>query len=917
MEVSDASPAISYRRTITWSWLTGFILLLLGFSLLIAWADATRKLDRLLHDGWVRLSQREPPADIVIVAIDPESLGELGRWPWPRRLQTRLFDALASARPRAAVIDILYVEPAAAPVDDQSLAAAISRLPIAVLPVLTERRSGLAERLPVASISRVTDGLGHIFLPIDDDGIVRRIFLKSGFRQAHWSALGLEVQTLMSHQEVEERESAGKTYPRATDPARLVGRRVAPGSGSLPDILGEFGTASREHPSGWVQDHEVLIPFAGPSGQFRQVSAADIIAGRVDAAALRDKVVFVGLTTTGLSDVVPTPVSALNRPMPGIEIHANVFAGLREGVMVTPLSPYAAVLLALLLLPGMVWWYSRTAPQWALFGAVAAAALPIFLSFVAYRWLHWWFAPLAASVPVLLSYLAWSWHRLDFVNRFLERESRRLAPHGSQPEDQSVQAPPGVSDTLPEDRTDQTLTRFLDHAMEHLPIRAWSVTASGRNQGGGAPLTLNGAGTPVAQWQRFGSVYRRRYRTPDALQVRLDISDQARAPEILRFVDSLPEIRIRQQPVRPSGSIERLQGNVLRLAAQTAALRHVQSFTETVMAGSPAGSGVWNAAGESVHRNALLHDLVSGLPPTASLRQFLEVLGRQPGGADREKVNALLLDGEPWQLTYHEEQCELVINLNAVGDTLADRLICATVVDVSQIRSVERSRAEMMEYLSHDLRSPLVSALYLLDDEESAVPGVVAGVADDSASRERREDIGARIRQSLKMMEDLLHMARADSLDASTFQEVYLNGVIDASIDEFGAQARSLEVALIADMPDIDIWVAGDASLLERAFKNVIGNALKFSKQGGEVTVQLRAISMRVEVAISDQGVGIAPDMLDRLFTRFIRDEGRKARGFGLGLALVSQVVQQHRGTVWATSSSSGSRITLRFPRKP
>ena len=123
-------PPVSTRRTdapagggphgITVGWLSGFLCLLVLASVALVWLDATRRVDNLIHDGWVRLHSGAPPEDVVIAAIDPESLEALGRWPWPRETQARLIEGIAAAGARGAVIDILYVEPGATDAADNA-----------------------------------------------------------------------------------------------------------------------------------------------------------------------------------------------------------------------------------------------------------------------------------------------------------------------------------------------------------------------------------------------------------------------------------------------------------------------------------------------------------------------------------------------------------------------------------------------------------------------------------------------------------------------------------------------------------------------------------------------------------------------------------------------------------------------------
>ena len=80
-------------------------------------------------------------------------------------------------------------------------------------------------------------------------------------------------------------------------------------------------------------------------------------------------------------------------------------------------------------------------------------------------------------------------------------------------------------------------------------------------------------------------------------------------------------------------------------------------------------------------------------------------------------MHDLIVNREPWQIVSKENERELVVSFRAVGESLAERIICVMVEDMTEIRTAEKARAEMVDYLSHDLRSPLISALYLLEPE--------------------------------------------------------------------------------------------------------------------------------------------------------------------------------------------------------
>lgn len=847
-----ASEEVETQRHITWAGLLGFLCILVCLVWLLQWSEATRKLDRLLHDTWVRAQQREVPSDIVIASIDSDSLSELGRWPWPRALQARLFEQLKVHDVRAVVIDLLYVEPDSQSGSDVILADAIASLPVSILPVLIEGGKGqrVTESLPTSVITRRTTDFGHIFLPIDDDGIVRRVFLKSGFKRAHWSALSLAALQAI--------DGAPETLP-----------------GKNRDVAGGAGQ--------WVENHEVLIPFYGPSGSFKRIPAVDIIQSKVPLRQLAGKIVFVGMTTTGLGDVVPTPVSALNQPVPGVEIHANVFSALRDHSLITTANGYTSLYIALGLLPLMLLVYSRAPPKWGFLATFLGAGVPIAVSYSMYRFAGLWFPPLSASLPIFVSYLLWSWHRLDYVNRFLEHEFRKL--EADLPSQQ-------------EGHHSGKLVDFFKSASRHLPVSAWRFQL-------GSNVHQDGQGLPVERvegyeggWRVRSGILSRQYPGKHNLHIELAISDAERSADVAAYVDARVRKRAGDKNTPLFGSIEKLQTNALKLSEQTEWLRNFKVFSETLLDGSPMGFGVWNVVGVCVRANRLLYRMVPEFKERDEFIDFLRALGRQPESADdAQTMRELILDARPWQLTCNTGDRELVVNFSAIGETLVDRLVCVNVIDVTDIRTSERARAEMVDYLSHDLRSPLISALYLLGPNSDP-------------------QIEQNIQQSLGMMDDLLHVARADSLSEAQFEPLLLNAVLDNALDQMQPQALNKNIRFNVDTADDEFWIEGDAASLERAIANIIGNAIKYSPADTFVTIKLSKQYGNAVVTIDDQGVGIDPSMLDKLFTRFKRDAGTadQFKGIGLGLALVSRVVTLHSGTVSANNTGSGTRIMMSLP---
>ena len=225
-------------------------------------------------------------------------------------------------------------------------------------------------------------------------------------------------------------------------------------------------------------------------------------------------------------------------------------------------------------------------------------------------------------------------------------------------------------------------------------------------------------------------------------------------------------------------------------------------------------------------------------------------------------------------------------------------------------RQAERLRSELIEYLSHDLKSPLISSLYLVSQErEDSLP------EKDVAPLLQVE---SNINKTLKMIDDLLGLTRAENLSFEHLQPVFFENLIESTIDQLLPQARQKNITLTNKGIDDDVWVTADSSLLERAFVNVVGNAIKYSPEGTEVFISTHVKDNSwIITDIIDQGIGIPESRINKLFERFHRDPDvqEQFKGTGLGLALVATVIKQHGGTVVASSiENNGTTITLGLP---
>ncbi|MGC3964670.1 MAG: CHASE2 domain-containing protein [Rhodocyclaceae bacterium] len=363
--------------------------------------------DRLLTDWFMVLGERPVRDDIVIVGIDDRSLAQLGRWPWRRGVHAELLERLRQAGPRAVGLDIILSEPDLRhPEDDLALADAIAASGNVVLPMRMERfaNGDPGPALPVPPLSSAARAIGHIHIDLDRDGIARSVFLREGTDGQWWPHF---AQAML--------DAAGMSAaPRSSPGIRH------------PDVL-----AGRPTPAGlWSRDEGMPIPYAGPPGHFRYVSYVDVLNGDAPADMLRGKLVLVGAQAVGMGDAYPTPMASRDGLMPGVEISANILAGLIDGTTLRSASRWQNALFTLLPVLLAMLALRRLRSRQAAGALVALIVMTLVCAYLAQRYALVQFSPAAALACLILAYPVWSWRRLEAATRYLAEEFQRMEAEG-------------------------------------------------------------------------------------------------------------------------------------------------------------------------------------------------------------------------------------------------------------------------------------------------------------------------------------------------------------------------------------------------------------------------------------------------------------------------------------------------------
>lgn len=370
-------------------------------------ANLLQRWDNLVYDLELRIFARPANPEIVIVAIDENSLQQLGRWPWSRNIHAQLLNRLSAAEVKAVGMDILFMEPERGHPDaDMQLAESLQVNGRVVLPVLLEMgHANAAIQLlePLPQLARAAALLSHVNVNMDGAGEVRSITLNIAYDSRNIPAFSLAMLQVAKP----DWHTANSAF--ADTGANLAS--VASGAG--------------------LNKNRLLIPFAGPVGHFHRVSYVDVLRNAAIGSSLRDKFVLVGITAAGLAQKFATPVSKQNALMTGIELNANVLDALLAGIIISPVAQPWGMLLTFLLvfLPVLV--FNLLTPRYALLITVTFVLLAFFSSMVLLEFTHLWYRPVSATLVILISYGLWSWRRLEVFagTLFTEKEKASATLH--------------------------------------------------------------------------------------------------------------------------------------------------------------------------------------------------------------------------------------------------------------------------------------------------------------------------------------------------------------------------------------------------------------------------------------------------------------------------------------------------------
>lgn len=844
-------------------------LILILISVLLVYTQAAKRLDLVAYDIAININKAPVEENTVIIAIDEKSLNSIGQWPWRRAIHAQLVDKLTSYNTALIALDILFSERSRThPEDDDLLAKAIKNnghvlLPLHLQPLTND--GTLVEILPIPALVEAAKAMGHVHVDLDQDGLARGLYLNTGVGNAFWPSLSMAMASEMN--------------PMIQYIRRLESVNSAPYMS--------------------VNTQYRLIPFVGPSGSFPTYSYVDVMLNQVPAEAFRDKTVLIGATAPGLGDIIPTPVSQVGNPMSGVELHANAYSALITKTAVRPVEKLWAYLLtfAFILIPILV--FPRLKPTFVMPFSMILVMIVLLFSYLLLVLDETWFPPINSVIGILLSYPLWSWQRIRHLNGFLNDELEKL------------QSEPAISfrDTSQHDL--RTLFICLKNILdpEEFVLISGNQILENSNAIEFEKIDTHQKWVHKDNLSILSLINASNENTSSESFIGFKWNKEKDLTQIHAYLDKLQLTKSRQ--ISKRHYYERIANRISQVRDAIHSMQDMRTFISKGFEEIPNAVIVTDPLGVIVFANSHAIDWFGN--KTNIIGKPIHALFEKDNQQNLcEKIYEALVNGTHSNIEIQLNQKDILIHGSPfLVDETSDSGLMLTFSDITAIREQQREKNQLIDFLSHDVRSPLVSQLAMIETLSKSNTEIDKTILNNLASHAKR---------SLALSDQFLQITRAEQTSETNFYEFDLVNAVENSIDSLDAQAKQKNIDIIFE--DLQpAWIKGNAELIERAITNLLSNAIKYSPEDKIIHIYIKHSKHAYQLQIKDQGFGISENELPHIFKRFHRQKTSEIsgnKGAGLGLNFVKVVVEKHMGEISVQSiQERGSTFTMTLPCLP
>jgi len=844
-------------------------LILLLVSALLVYSQAAKRLDLLAYDAAINITPAPMDPDTVIIAIDEKSLNSIGQWPWRRAIHAQLIDKLTKYNTALISLDILFSERSSThPEDDKTLARAIKNNGNVLLPLHLQPLTyggTLVEILPIPQLVEAARGMGHVHVDLDQDGLARGLYLNSGVGNAHWPSISMAM--------------ASEINPM------IQYIRMIESLNSAPYMS--------------VNTQYRLIPFVGPGGTFPTYSYLEVMLDQVPAEVFRNKTVLIGATAAGLGDIIPTPVSRSRTPMSGVELHANAFSALMTNTAIRPVESLWAYLLtfAFILIPILV--FPRLKPTYVMPSTVLLVLFVALFSYLLVILDKTWFPPINSIIGILLAYPLWSWQRMRHLNSFLNNELERLEREpaigfrhiGQHPVEEVFSS---LTALLKPKHYVLLKNKQIIQQDEHTVLSYQKLKSKDKwfHEGRTSWITLKQKDDTDHE-----ATYNMGFYWNNGVNLII-------LQDYLNKLDLSPPLAQKRKRY-----YERIASRIAQVREATHAMQDMRTFISKGFEEIPNAVFVTDPVGLIVFCNSHAQKWFSHNDESLISKPIYSLFDSQKDHKLIQNMGIALTEGAQSNDEIQRGDKDIIAHcIPFLVDEDSDAGLMMTLSDITDIRQQQREKNQLIDFLSHDVRSPLVSQLAMLNGLRTGRIEWHEGLV---------EEIEQHAKRSLNLSDQFLQITRAEQSAEQNFYEFDFINTIENSIDAQSQLAKSKDIH-ICFSDDEPIWLLGNAELIERAVTNLLSNAIKYSPENTEVSISTKLDSEQATLTIQDQGYGIAEDELPYIFKRFRRQRRSEVsgeHGAGLGLNFVQVVIEKHKGTINVSSElGKGTVFTVKFP---
>ncbi len=621
------------------------------------------------------------------------------------------------------------------------------------------------------------------------------------------------------------------------------------------------------------KDNLVFIPFKQDHNHFKRVSFVDLVDSDPKALdAIRGKVVFVGVTATAArnADFLPVPVDRSGQVMPGVEINATLFEALKNKTNIAELplwlnSTITAFIcfIAFILLP-------KSLPRRSLFyGIIFLSLCLLTVWYLLHHW-HIWAKAATLCLTLMAGYLIWIWQKIVVNMSFFKTTVERL----------SLEMKHSIS---PNDYQDiKSKLKFL------------------------TKLELIDA----HEIENINSDDLYSLKEIEATLAELDLKHNSESEKQL-FNKLIKFNNDELKDERPTYGV--IENRIKNLEAAIQQMNFLRRFVEQTMNRMSDAIILSDTDGRIFFSNLVAKRFLTRLTEKEDLDLFelLSDIKLQNNELWPKQLRKVLQAGVHSELIGTVGSgMDVKVSLSLLDNVSGRDFLSLNIVDISAIKREQRRQLEMIDFISHDLRSPMTSILALLSRSSTD---------SDVNHQAIYQEVEKLTRSSLSLAEQFLMLSRTESNIQLAIYPVELLDTIDNAIAIVMPQATNKKISIKFDFFAYkDIWLNTNQDLMERVITNILSNAIKYSPKESEVLIDIETSSKEIQLKIKDQGEGISTEQMEAIFkpfTRMQKHEMAKIKGIGLGLRFVRAAMLRFEGQVAVESEiGRGATFILKFP---